>query len=69
MIEYSTTHPNGFSPRQFAKRNGIGVTKTYQEIKAGRLVAYKCGSRTIITVQEERAWLMRLPKLGGGVVA
>jgi hypothetical protein len=54
---------NGFSPRQFAKRNGIGVTKTYQEINAGRLIAHKCGSRTIITLEEEQAWLGRLPKL------
>lgn len=54
---------NGFSPRQFAKRNGIGVTKTYEEINTGRLVAHKCGTRTIITIEEERAWLERLPKL------
>jgi hypothetical protein len=60
------TNPNSLSPRQFARRNGIGVTKTYQEIKTGRLVALKCGSRTIITVEEERAWLSRLPKLAGG---
>lgn len=64
-----TTTPNGFSPRQFARRNGIGVTKTYEEIKTGRLIALKCGSRTIITVAEERAWLMRLPRLGGEVIA
>lgn len=67
MTEDQTTPLNGFSPKQFARRNAIGLTKTYQEIKAGRLIAYKCGSRTIITVQEERAWLMRLPKLGGEV--
>ena len=57
---------NGFSPREFAKRNGIGVTKTYQEINAGRLIARKCGSRTIITLDEERAWVARLPKLTKG---
>lgn len=54
---------NGFSPRHFAKRNGIGVTKTYSEIKSGRLVARKCGARTIITIEDERAWLQKLPKL------
>lgn len=54
---------NSFSPRQFAKRNGIGLTKTYEEINAGRLIARKCGSRTIITVDEERAWLQSLPKI------
>ena len=62
MDNYSIPQ-NGFSPRQFAKRNGIGVTKTYQEIKTGRLVARKCGSRTIITLEEERVWLQSLPKL------
>lgn len=62
MDEYSFPQ-NGFSPRQFAKRNGIGVTKTYEEINAGRLIARKCGSRTIITVDEERAWLQSLPKI------
>jgi hypothetical protein len=31
MEKYSFPQ-NGFSPRQFAKRNGIGVTKTYEEI-------------------------------------
>ena len=54
---------NGFSPRQFAKRNGIGVTKTYGEIKSGRLVARKCGTRTIITAEDESAWVQGLPKL------
>lgn len=54
---------NGFCPREFAKRNGIGLTKTYEEINSGRLIARKCGSRTIITVEEERAWLLRLPTL------
>lgn len=57
------TIKNGFSPKQFAERNGIGITKTYSEIKSGRLVARKCGTRTIITVDDERAWLQNLPKL------
>lgn len=64
MNEDLPTSPNAFSPKQFARRNGIGLTKTYEEIKAGRLVALKCGTRTIITAEEERLWLSRLPKLG-----
>jgi hypothetical protein len=52
-----------YSPREFAKRNGIGVTKTYSEIKVGRLNARKCGARTIITLEDERAWLNALPVL------
>ncbi|MGY3547346.1 hypothetical protein [Bradyrhizobium sp. USDA 4469] len=61
--ESNSLPQNGFSPRQFAKRNGIGITKTYEEINAGRLIARKCGSRTIITIDEERAWLQGLPKI------
>jgi hypothetical protein len=63
ILKMITNNKNGYSPREFAKRNGIGVTKLYEEINSGRLIARKCGSRTIITLEEERAWLGRLPKV------
>jgi hypothetical protein len=47
----------------FSHRNGIGESTTYNEIKRGRLVARKIGRRTIITADDERAWLNALPKL------
>jgi hypothetical protein len=39
------------------------MTSAYAEIKAGRLIARKCGNRTLIAKADERAWLNSLPKL------
>jgi hypothetical protein len=46
---------------EFARRNRIGLSTTYGEIKAGRLTARKVGRRTIITIEDEKAWRDRLP--------
>lgn len=58
------TPRNGFCPREFARRNGIGLTKVYEQIGIGRLEARKLGRRTIITADAEQAWLNSLPKIG-----
>jgi hypothetical protein len=39
----------------------IGKTKAYEEIRAGRLRAVKCGRATIITHDAYEAWLNSLP--------
>ena len=57
-----TQERDAFSPDEFAKRYGIGRTTIFAEIKAGRLVARKIGKRTVITVQDGRAWLASLPR-------
>ena len=59
-----TTDRNAFSPREFCQRNGIGLTHFYSEIGAGRLTARKCGGRTLVTLEDEQAWLAAMPKLG-----
>src|SRR5258708_4897684 len=46
---------------RFCKRYDIGRTKTYEEIKAGRLRARKIGKRTVISADDAEAWLDRLP--------
>jgi hypothetical protein len=46
---------------EFARRNRISLSTTYIEIRAGRLTARKVGRRTIITVEDEKAWRDRLP--------
>ena len=46
---------------EFCDRYGVSRTKTYEEIKCGRLRAIKCGKRTLITVDDAEAWLMSLP--------
>jgi hypothetical protein len=53
----------GSSVKDFAARNNLGLTKVYAEIGAGRLVAHKVGSRTIIFDDDELAWRASLPKL------
>jgi excisionase family DNA binding protein len=50
-----------FSPDEFARRNGLGRTFVYKEIREGRLDARKAGRRRIITRRAERAWQDSLP--------
>lgn len=40
---------------------GIGRTKLYEEIGAGRLVSRKVGARTLILARDLEAWLSNLP--------
>jgi len=49
----------------FALRNDISRSQAFKEIKAGRLAALKCGSRTLITAQAEKAWQDALPRVLG----
>jgi excisionase family DNA binding protein len=42
--------------KEFCERYRIGTTKFYEEIKAGRLRAVKCGSRTLVLNRDGRAW-------------
>ena len=47
----------------FLARYGIGRTKAYEEINAGRLKARKLGHKTISTQADAEAWLAGLPAL------
>jgi excisionase family DNA binding protein len=49
---------------EFCERYGTGRTKTYEELKSGRLRARKIGKRTIITEDDAEDWLLRLPVIG-----
>ena len=46
---------------EFCDRYGPSRTKTYEEIKCGRLRAIKCGKRTLVTEDDAEAWLRSLP--------
>ena len=48
---------------EFAQRNSISRSQAYLEIKAGRLTARKVGSATLITIEDETAWLDSLPAM------
>ena len=48
---------------EFAHRNSISRAQVYIELKAGRLNARKVGSATLITIEDESAWLSALPTM------
>ena len=46
----------GMTVKEFCPKYRIGTTKFYEEIKAGRLRAVKCGTRTLVLNRDGRAW-------------
>lgn len=44
-----------------AVQSGICRVKLYSEIRSGRLVARKCGTRTLILAADLEEWLSNLP--------
>lgn len=58
-----------YSLDEFAERCGIGLTMAYLEIKAGRLQAHKVGRRTLISVEDAKAWREQLPKVRAEAIA
>lgn len=51
------------SIERFAAKHAISRAQTYLEIAAGRLIARKVGSRTIVTREDAAAWRRALPKM------
>ena len=47
--------------REFCEWSRIGKTAAYREIKLGRLVLRKVGSKSLIAVADAEAWLQSLP--------
>ena len=52
-----------YGVQEFGAVAGLGRTKVYAEIAAGRLRAKKAGRRTIILAEDARAYLASLPEL------
>lgn len=59
----NTTLPQrgAMSVQDFRQWAGIGRTKIYEEIAAGRLQAVVAGGRTLIPVTAAECWLASLP--------
>jgi hypothetical protein len=47
----------------WARENGISRSQAYEEIKAGRLIARKVGTATLITDEDGAKWRRSLPKM------
>jgi excisionase family DNA binding protein len=54
---------------ELSEATGVGRTRLYEEIKAGRLKISKCGQRTIITNDQAQAWLSALAGANAEAVA
>jgi hypothetical protein len=63
MDTQPTFQKRAFRIDEFAQRNSISRSQVYIELKAGRLNARKAGSATLITVEDETAWLASLPAM------
>lgn len=51
-----------YTVESFAAKHAISRSQAFKEINAGRLVARKVGSRTIITKEDAAKWRRALPK-------
>jgi hypothetical protein len=51
-----------FRVDEFAVRNSISRSQVYIEMREGRLNARKVGTATLITIEDESAWLASLPQ-------
>lgn len=61
LTGFSGPHRLAYRPAEFAQVVGVSLTKIYAEIGAGRLIARKFGSSTLIDTQEGLRWLRSLP--------
>lgn len=55
--------PLAYTIVEFSKSARIGRSTTYEEIKAGRLIARKVRGRTIILPTDARNYLLNLPTI------
>ena len=58
-----------YTVAEIASRNHLGVATIWREISAQKLLARKLGRRTIITAEDERAWLEAMPRAHAKPVA
>ena len=50
------------SVKSFIAWGGIGRTKFYEEVKAGRIKLRKIGTKSVVTMPDALAWLNALPE-------
>lgn len=66
MSDFVNHLPSGrlaFSVDEFAAASGLGRVTLYEAIKKQRLLARKCGTRTLILRDDAIAFLQNLPRL------
>jgi hypothetical protein len=63
MVDQTDPAEGAIDIREFCRRNSISKSSAYYEIAAGKLIAHKFRSKTLIKLENERAWRSSLPKL------
>ena len=53
--------PAAFTLREFCQRYRVGMTRTFEEINAGRLKTVKLGKKHLVHKSNAEAWLNSLP--------
>ena len=61
MYVMTISEKKAYTINELCQLFSIGRTKTYQEIKEGKLPVKKIGSRTIITAESAQNWINSLP--------
>lgn len=61
-IAPQSSQPQAYSVEAFCKRFDLGRSKTYEEIRLGRLKIRKVGTRTLIAHEDAIAWFNALPR-------
>ena len=56
-MEQNSPTPLAYSVRDAARALGIGRTRAYEEIRAGRLPIVKVGKRTLVRRVDAERWL------------
>jgi hypothetical protein len=57
------TERKSFRVPEVGRRNGFSTAFVYKQIAQGALKARKAGAATIITVEDEAAWLDAMPSM------
>jgi hypothetical protein len=63
-IELPSVPRKSFRLEELAARHSVSVGFLYKEANAGRLRIRKAGAASIVTVEDEAAWLAAMPILG-----
>lgn len=56
-----------YSAKELTAAYGIGMTTLYEEIKRGKLVARKLGTRTIFLAEDVAKWTQSFSIFNGGI--
>jgi predicted DNA-binding transcriptional regulator AlpA len=64
LLVHNNTYPLASRVREFCDAVGIGKSKFYEEVRAGRIRLRKLGGRSVVAVDDARAYIENAPLAG-----